>query len=189
MPRVPTITTPVDIATLDLGRPGIQRALLRTHVHIETRGGQAVHNNNVGNLIVPASQQDRVDYWAPPWRDDDTHPLHQLMLDGKEPSGFRAYPTLEAGVRDYVSLLERRFPSMLAATTPAEFTRAWRDSGYTPRLNVAATTRTVEQLLPRYLADQPRVPSADRDGWAVVLGSGIVAGALALLAHSKGWFR
>lgn len=146
--------TPVDITRLQVGRDGVQRALLRAHIHLENAGGRSVYQHNVGNISVSrAAQQSGVDYWAPPWRDDASSPLHQLMLEGKEPSGFRAYPSLQAGLADYLRQLQTRFPSMLAARTPEQFVLAWKRSGYTPRLNVEATLRNFRPLFDRYLGE------------------------------------
>jgi len=52
-------------------------------------------------------------------------------------SNFRVYPSIEASLRDRIALLERSYPSALAATTPEGEVRALR--GYATALNYETT--------------------------------------------------
>src|SRR3990172_12618759 len=153
MPEVPRQNTPASLEDLGdrLARHSLsarQRCYLLAHIAIKTAQGRSIQNFNVGNLTVSRAQQTAVPFWRPPWFEldetstDRERALHQLMLEGKEPSAFRAYGSLDEGVADYVRRLRQRFPSLLRASSPALFVQAWKDSGYTPRLNVPRTLVT-----------------------------------------------
>lgn len=137
-------------------RPGLtalQRCHLQAQIAIETANGRGMQNFNVGNLIVSSSQQNGPAlFWRPSWfRIDENSSardleLHQLMLDGREPSAFRAYGSLEEGIEAYVRRVRERFPTLLQARDARTFVTQWKASGYTPRLNVEATLRNFRQL-------------------------------------------
>lgn len=158
MPEVPRQNTPASLEDLGdrLARQRLssrQRCFLLAHIAIETAQGRSIQNFNVGNLTVSRAQLTSVPFWRPPWfeLDETSTPrereLHQLMLEGKEPSAFRAYGSLDEGVSDYVRRLRQRFPSLLRASSPALFVKAWKESGYTPRLNVARTLPNFKALV------------------------------------------
>lgn len=128
-----------------------RRALLMAHIWIETRNGKSLWNNNVGNLTAKDTAPG--DYWRPHWYAEPTEEtsarnreLHEQMLAGKAPRAFAAYPDIAAGVRAYLSAMRGRFATMWRADGPAEFVREWRNSGYTPGLDVEATTPGFTQL-------------------------------------------
>lgn len=158
MPEVPRQNTPASLDDLARRLEGQrltrrQRCHLLAQIAIETAQGRSIQNHNVGNLIVSSAQLTSRPFWRPPWfRIDETssqreRELHQLMLEGKEPQAFRAYGSLEEGMSDYLRMLRSRFPSLLAAGSPAVFVRAWKESGYTPRLNVERTLVQFKRLL------------------------------------------
>jgi hypothetical protein len=156
------------------GLTRLQRCHLLAQVAIETGNGRGMQNFNVGNLIVSSSQQSGPAlFWRPPWFTIDENSsererdLHQLMLDGREPSAFRAYGSLEEGIAAYVARLRERFPTLLQARDARTFVTQWKASGYTPRLNVEATLRTFRQLAPC-----SRSSGGSFFFWALALGGG-----------------
>lgn len=164
MPEVPRAVRTVTDAQLralvtrfapDLDRQ--QRAHVLALIVHET--GRRPVQYNLGNLATPRSRQSdpSVSFWRPPWFEVDENSstrdlaLHQLMLEGKEPSAFYAYPTLEAGARAYLELLRSaRFEGMLAARTPLQFLNARKSSGYTPALDVAKNLPGFTSLTQRF---------------------------------------
>lgn len=182
MPEVPATRTPADpatvaalMATLAPDLDARQRAYLLAHAAIETRRFRSLIQHNIGNI----SARDSGDYnfWRPSWYrlDDDSSArdvrLHELMEAGKEPSAFRAYQSLEAGVGAYLSLMRGRYATMLRASSPEEFVLEWRNSGYTPRLDVGTTTPTFRAML-------SQLGGADTDTESGVVGWLFAAGAL-----------
>lgn len=164
MPQVPATRTPASREQIAeaLSRRGLsrrQQGFLLAHILIETGRGNSIIQHNVGNLAASRAvqQRDVASYWRPPWFDapgpgasERTKRLHELMLEGREPSAFFAYRSLGEGIDEYLELLGReRFAPMLEARTPEQFVRAWKETGYTPRLNVAATLQTFRELLPK----------------------------------------
>src|SRR5262245_41566242 len=78
--------------------PSIDRetaALLLALIWIETRQGSSVVQHNPGNLSASERYQGKA--WRPPWFAIDESSsermkrLHQMMLEHKAPSAFRAY--------------------------------------------------------------------------------------------------
>lgn len=180
MAEVPRIRTPQPREALEQGlalQRGLtrrQRCFLLGQLLIENGNGESIHNHNLGNLIVPLSQQGGpIPFWRPPWfevgpESSERHKeLHELMLAGEEPSAFRAFGSFEEGLSFYVKRVRERFPSLLRASSPSAFVSAWRSSGYTPRLNVAATLRTFRELV--------QCPSGPSIGTIVLVG-GAAAG-------------
>jgi len=112
MPEVPATRTPASMAEIAAAldaqgeRPRNKRALLLAQISLETANGQSMVQHNVGNLAVPQSAQSgATTFWRPPWfappteaTSERNRELHQLMLDGKEPSAFRAFSSLGDGV-------------------------------------------------------------------------------------------
>lgn len=110
--------------TSELGRAPSKSALgsLSALVGIETARGSAINNFNFGN--ISASESFRGDAWRPPWfeilpgSDEDTprnRAVHEMMIAGKAPSAFRAYPDRSAGMREFVAIVHRSFPEVLSA--------------------------------------------------------------------------
>lgn len=158
MPEVPRQNTPASLDDLarrleGKGLSRRQRCHMLAQIAIETAQGRSIQNNNVGNLIVSSAQLTSRPFWRPSWFELDEQSserdieLHQLMIEGKEPQAFRAYGSLDEGLADYLRMVRSSFPSLLSAGSPAAFVRAWRDSGYTPRLNVERTLVQFKRLL------------------------------------------
>lgn len=82
---------------------------LASLVAIETGRGKSVQNWNLGNLTAGESYSGKV--WRPPWFEvTDTSSerdksLHKLMLEGKAPSAFRAYDSVQIGAKDFAKFL------------------------------------------------------------------------------------
>lgn len=153
MPEVPAISRSVTDAQLraavDRLAPDIsrqQRAHLLALIVLET--ARRPRNWNLGNLAASQSyQQDPSNlFWRPPWyevNEDSSERdlrLHQMMLDGLEPSAFRAYPDLDAGLRALLKLLRSgRYDRLWHARGPRQWLEAQRETGYTPALDVNST--------------------------------------------------
>lgn len=114
--------------------------LMHAHLWFESGNGLSIFNNNPGNLMAGHIVNGQEvfnwsgDYRRPKWYADTSHPIHALMMAGREPSAFRAYPTLEDGLSAYFSLVER-MPAMKAAFrsgSPEELAAAVRSSRYCP---------------------------------------------------------
>ena len=74
------------------------------------------------------------DFWRPSWFTEDTHKHHAFMLEGKEPSAFRSYPSMSAGLDGYMANVARK-PAMVAALksgSSSAFAAAVKSSGFTP---------------------------------------------------------
>jgi hypothetical protein len=101
-----------------------EAALLLALVWIETKHGDSVQNFSPGNITAGETYQG--DAWRPPWFELGESPtprnrdLHEQMLQGKAPRAFRAFPSLEAGMRDFVQTLRTSFPEVLVAAKGAD---------------------------------------------------------------------
>jgi hypothetical protein len=145
--EVSTVRTPLDAKTtasvlertlLKFGEvPSREECcLLLAHIWLETGRGLSCNNWNVGNLAGSSG-----DYWRPPWFTVDANSsakmvkLHADMLAGRQPSAFRAYSDLNAGMADYVRLiLTSRYAPFLNAARQNDATamaRAITTTGYT----------------------------------------------------------
>lgn len=93
-------------------------------IRLETDNGRASQNWNVGNISQWKDAPS--DYWVPPWVRDTSHRLHQKWKQGKVPGAFRAYPSLRAGVTDYVERLRHDFPEILQAWLTGDPDQVWR---------------------------------------------------------------
>jgi hypothetical protein len=109
-------------------------------IWIETGHGNLVCNSP-GNVAVAGFYNGvekildwwKGDYWRPGWYSDESEALHAKMLKGQAPSGFAAYPTLEAGLEHWVKVLRKSFPSVITAGqtgNAAELVKALHDSKY-----------------------------------------------------------
>lgn len=141
---VPRTPTPLDLrAIVDpllghlraKGGSGVTRTVglnLAVLIGIETGHGRQCQNFNVGNVTAGASYDGKA--WRPPWfdateaaADPRLAALHVKMGEGKAPSAFRAYDSLDAGISDFARVLVRDFPEVLEAakqTDPDVFRRA-----------------------------------------------------------------
>lgn len=124
--------------------------LLLSQWFLETGRGKSIFNNNVGNLT--ATNQSTQNFWRPPWFEAPPYDeadtagfgsdaprrlerLHELMLQGKAPSAFRAFVDLEEGATAYMRLLRSRYPGILKAATTGsarQFATAVHSEGYCP---------------------------------------------------------
>ncbi len=99
-------------------------------IKLET-GMKSSHNFNVGN--VHATKGGRSKYWTgavSAW--DDPQIIKGKQVINKD-FFWRAFDSLEAGVGDYVSLLERRFPQAVDAAKRGDvrgFVESLKKSGY-----------------------------------------------------------
>jgi len=163
VPLTPTVQSPEEQArTLVRGYqeevgelPTVPLAELMLAQHwLETARGKKCFGWNWGNLSAGASWTGSV--WRPNWFQVDSTSsarekrLHQLMLEHKVPSAFRAYPDAVTGVRDYVALLHRdRFQPILDAGKAGDveaFARAVNETGYCPDCAIGPTTKTLASL-------------------------------------------
>lgn len=183
LPRTPTPATMPQIrAALRRSMPEIsERTLdyLTAHVAIENGNGRAIVQHNVGNLI--ATRLESQDYWRPTWFAEpgpDASPtirrLHAEMLEGRQPSAFRAFGSLEEGLAHFVELVRReRYRPLLEATTPEAYVAAWHSTGYTPDLDEPSTLRTFRQLIPDELGPAPIGPGGS--ALPLLVGVGFLA--------------
>lgn len=128
----------IGVVTQEAGR------LILAQIWLETARGKSMFNNNWGNITAGASWTGG--FWRPPWfnkADVDVLPegeqktrllkLHQMMLEGKAPQKFRAYDSLNEGLKDYITRLNREFKALVEAAktgSPDKFADAIRSSGY-----------------------------------------------------------
>lgn len=129
--------------TAELAPRGATRttaALLLALANQETGSTSNMWNWNVGNITTADSS---LDYWSP--------------SAGKAKGlRFRAYETLDDGVRDFVRWIAAR-PRMWSAAGTGEvsrFAQSIRDTSYNPELDVAAASPQLfalaKQALPRF---------------------------------------
>lgn len=162
---VPRVSTPAtlegialalrDAFAAEFGRPldSTTAELLTAQILIETSSGQSIKNHSPGN--ISASSKWSGDAWRPPWFEEPAGgwkterdaSLHAAMLAKKAPSAFRAFASLDDGMRDYVRTLSKQFPTIIAARTPGELARAIHDSGYTRDHKPEAIEPTLAQLV------------------------------------------
>lgn len=170
VPRTPTPLSQaafpglIDAAFAAEGRPlrGLQRMMLAVLASIETARGRSMFNHNVGNITASPSYQGSV--WRPPWFElnpgalqrGEVPPklveLNRLMHEGKAPSAFRAYATLDEGARDFARVLVRNFPEVLeAALSPnADGFRAALAEKYSHDYRNPKATASIAQLMKEY---------------------------------------
>lgn len=196
MSQVPAATTPASALTaassllkalravgLDMSRQGAR--LMLAQLWFETGRGEKLRANSPGNLMARMFKGGKEvsvwdgDYWRPEWFDDETHPTHALMLAGKEPSAFRAYPTLDAGIADYVKLISRKAVLLDAfkSGSPSSVASAIVSSGYCPACP-SSMSKTLSSLADGFKAQNffnslPDVPPRAGTGllWAGVMGA------------------
>ena len=158
-----------------------QKAFILAHTALETRNFQSLKQFNVGNI---STRDDKgLPFWRPNWyaepgpdASERTKRLHQLMLEHKAPSAFRAYDTLDQGFGDYLRQMRGRFSPMLRARSASEFVKEWRNTGYTPDLDVDATLPNFTSLARKFGAVD--TPLLDAGGSAVLLGFFFAGGLL-----------
>lgn len=129
-----------------------ERALLLALVWIETAQGQAVQNFSPGNIT--ASERYEGLAWRPPWfvlspaSTERERKLNADMRAGKAPRAFRAYENLDAGFVDFVHVLRRDFPEVLAAakTGDPDHFRVALSQAYSGDYKNAAATKTLSSF-------------------------------------------
>jgi hypothetical protein len=130
-----------------------QKVNLTSLVAVETDRGKSIQNGNLGNISAGPSYTGRV--WRPPWFEvDDSSPpsmlaLNKKMLDGKAPSAFRAYESIQVGAVDFARLLlSPPYAPLLRAADGNDVDAFRRELArrYSPDYENAAVTRTLEKL-------------------------------------------
>jgi len=104
-----------------------QVSMLLAQNNLETGTRNNMYNYNVGNITH--TQGDGFDYWqGNDWRYNDKH--EKINYSAK----FRAYPNLEAGIKDYLKLLSGKHYSSafehILHPDPAAFSKALKAGGY-----------------------------------------------------------
>lgn len=130
MAEVPRTVTPItrqEAADLLIKHfPAVDRetaALLLALMFIETGGGLKAIQHNPGNVTA---KEDYPTLWRPPWYEvtpesaDRLRKLHELMLKGRAPKAFRAYPSWDAGMDDWVGFLRVNYEPLLAAASTGD---------------------------------------------------------------------
>lgn len=126
---------------------------------------------NWGNVTAGRSWPG--DAWRPSWFEltpessERDQALHELMLQNRAPSSFRAYPSHDAGSRDYIRVVNRGFAPMVAAANtgdPEVFAAAVRSTRYCPDCG-ASFGRSMRVLQTQirhagWLSSLPSSPSA-----------------------------
>lgn len=175
-----------------------EREWTLAQIWLETAQGSALWQHNVGNITAGPSWQG--DIWRPNWFEEPgpdaserTRELHRLMLEGRAPSAFRAYPSLEAGAADYVRQLDRSFPELLRAMgsgSALTVARAVRDSAYDPSTQPESAARGFEAMRTQLRAQGVfggAAPSGrGGGGGGGVLGVAALA-ALAAMSSGRRW--
>lgn len=194
MGEVATVNTPKSVEALREALRGRdlstkQRCFLLAHIRIENANGGGIFNNNIGNLSIRDTSDKP--FWRPPWFEpapdasEITLRRHEEMLQNRAPRAFRAFATFESGLQTYLDRLRQGFPSMLAARSAAEFVQAWRDSGYTPGLNVRRTLQTFRALLAEDPECKASSVSRSRGILAPLVFAGGVLGAAYLSSRAR----
>jgi hypothetical protein len=130
-----------------------QRANLGALVALETSRGRAIFNGNVGNISAGQSYAGPV--WRPPWFEvtDASSArelaLNQAMREGRAPSAFRAYDSVQQGVLDFARLLlGQAYAPLLRAANGNDVDAFRRElaARYSPDYSNTAATRNLEKL-------------------------------------------
>jgi hypothetical protein len=106
---------------------GQQIALLKAQVSLETGHGKACWNYNVGNITT--SGKGNYDYFDTSQTNEQVSPGSWKKMNLK----YRAYPSLQAGVEDYLAYLQRKQPSAfehILHPDPVQFSKALKKGGY-----------------------------------------------------------
>jgi hypothetical protein len=153
--------------------------LIMANVWLETGRGKSLMNHNWGNITAGKSWTG--DFWRPPWfnkaevdalppgtKKDNLLNLHARMLKNEVPSKFRAYPSAQAGLNDYLARLGKEFIRMTEAGKTGDalkFAQAIRDTKYNPDAEPVSLSRTLTQLVNEFrsrnlFASLPKAPAA-----------------------------
>lgn len=166
-------------AELDpLGATATTGALLLALVNQETGSAANMWNNNVGNVTTADTT---LDYWM-------------TKTGAAKGLRFRAYETLDDGVRDFVRTVRAR-PKMWTSSgtgVVSQFAQQIRDSKYNPDLDVAGTAPALftlaKQALPRFplLAPGDPITLGSTSGTGGFGGLLLVVGLFWLFTQGKG---
>jgi hypothetical protein len=130
-----------------------QKVNLTCLVAVETDRGKSIQNGNLGNISAGESYSGRV--WRPPWFEvnESSAPsmlaLNKKMLDGKAPSAFRAYESIQVGAVDFARLLlSPPYAALMRAADGSDVDAFRRELArrYSSDYDNAAVTRTLEKL-------------------------------------------
>lgn len=150
MAQVERVKTPItvtdaaryvrDTLTAVLGRlPSRELAeFVLALVWVETGRGQSMVGNSPGNVMARGIRNGKEysvwsgDYWRPTWWDANWS--NKEMREGRWPSAFRAYPSMAAGFKDYVSNVVKRAPLVAAMQSgdPMKVVLALNSTRYSP---------------------------------------------------------
>jgi hypothetical protein len=171
--------------------------LLLAQVAVESGHGKKLKNNNPGNVMAGFFRgggdtevfTSEDDYYHAPWFDDPDHPQYRNMRDGKEPSSFRSYSTLDAGVRQYLSTVARLLPEAVHSGDAQEFGNAIRTSRYCPACP-ASLGDTLGQLVAGYerkgyFSSLPHAPKSKLGAFTLLAGGAAAFGLLKLSGKKR----
>ncbi|MGJ7613937.1 MULTISPECIES: glucosaminidase domain-containing protein [unclassified Variovorax] len=83
---------------------------------------------------------------------------------------YRAYETPDHFVDDYVSLIQRKYPSAVNAKTPEDFAKALKSGGYAEDPGYVAKVTTAAKMTPAKAAAGPTLAPVDFDPFASAAG-------------------
>ena len=160
---------------------------------LELNQGKGAFNHNIGNLMAAGIKNGKEhfywkgNFWRPPWYKDKTHRWHKPMLDGKQPSAFRAHDSYKDGMTDYLKHLNRKMREAALSGRAADFAQGVWDSKYC-RDN-ACQPAILTRSLKRFADDFRKKGYFESLPSTVTLSSstGLIAGA-AIIAVTGGIF-
>lgn len=192
------VATPIGIETLASMLPGAlarhlgtapTRAMASLFMALlwnETGRGKSSQQHSLGNILAAYIKNGVEhftwdgDYWRPPWFEDESRTNHALMLEGRAPSAFRAYPSHEAALDDFARLVSgsRYAPLREAAMTgdASAFVRAMASTGYDTSTSPATIRGLVKEFgekgLFAGLSSEVRGGAGGAGGALLLLGAG-----------------
>jgi hypothetical protein len=134
MSEVPATRTPITreqaAAALVAAWPDVDRetaAMLLALAWMETGQGHNAVQHSPGNITAG---EEYPSLWRPPWYPEPTPEtpaklvrLHELMLAGRAPKAFRAYPNWEAGFSNFRTFLLQNYERLLAEASTGDVSR------------------------------------------------------------------
>lgn len=151
---------------------------------IETARGTSMQNYNVGNITAGKTYSGAK--WEPPWvnvtdaSSARNKALHEQMVKGLAPSAFRSYPTLDAGMEDFLRQLKSTFQEVIAAAKtgdPDKF-RVALSRKYSGDYKNTKSTATFVQLQKDFVSFFKSTPGMIAAGSAglILLAGAVVVG-------------
>lgn len=170
MPRVDMQNTPhapgelaslLDSALQAYGANQAGAALLLATILVETGNGQKIWNNNVGNI---STANDSDDWW-------------QTTKGAASALKFKAYPTIDDGMADFVRYSVRHSKFYEAAQTGdvRKFLERYKVD-YNPELVIDDYVKMFSDIAKRYESSFANLPAADIVSSAVANVSNIMTG-------------